>query len=182
MVFRPKKKVEEANDNENKQNPTNLETNRKPAELLTPRLRTEDEKEKSKEKEENAQQTLQQQQKKVSDENKQNKGSALRRYGKEWMVALGVGLGYTAVVGFAAGFSAFQILVIDLFSIGLGLVFMLAEPDPDKAFDAAVRFDAGVHGFLSLKQEEKKNTDEEQKEKEEQPVSKQPASDQNKQK
>jgi hypothetical protein len=110
------KNEKKANNNENKQiNPTS-ETPLKPEELLTPHLRKEENaQEKQKEKEEHAQQVLQQQSQKESNKNKQNH-SALRRYGK-WLAVLGGVLSELGVVMFAAGFSAFEILVIDLASI-----------------------------------------------------------------
>ena len=128
MVFKPKKEKEKANDNENKQiNPTS-ETPLKPEELLTPHLRKEENaQEKQKEKEEHAQQVLQQQSQKESDEHKQNEGhhSALHRYSK-WLAVLGGVLSELGVVMFAAGFSAFEILVIDLASIAFLLPSVVA--------------------------------------------------------
>jgi len=134
------KNEKKANNNENKQiNPTS-ETPLKPEELLTSPLRTE-EKEKEeeqvvhkpeenadkeqKEKEEHAQQVLQQQSQKESNKNKQNH-SALRRYGK-WLAVLGGALGYSVAVGFAAGFSAFDLLYFILFV----LVGSIAVNPPD---------------------------------------------------
>jgi len=153
----------------------------------------EERKEKQKEKEEHVQQILQQQQQKASDENKQNKGyhSALRGYGKS-MAVLGGVLGVLGAAIFVGGFyylpmAAFGLFGIGLVSFGFPLLFVGVVTWIAGLIKEAIH---NYHASQALKQEEKKkkkgeqkkkNTDEEQKEKEGQPVSKQQASDENKQ-
>ena len=166
------KNEKKANDNKEQINPTNSTNSEKPLkpdELLTS-LRTE-EKEKEeeqvvhkpeenadkeqKEKEEHAQQVLQKQPQKESDKNKQNY-SALHKYGK-WIAVLGGALGYSVAVGFAAGFSAFDLLYFIL-SVAVGLIVVSAPDDwSDLHFSA----------FASLNRNEEKENKEEKKNSEE---------------
>jgi len=184
VVFKSKKNEEKANDNENKQiNPTNSETKQKPYGLLTSPLRKENEKEKNKEEQQQAKQPILEQT--ASDVNKQNEEyhSPLRGTGKKIAIS-GAVLGVLGGVLVAGGFAYLPMAAFGLFGLGLiGLGFPLV-------FVGGVTWVAGLineathnyHASQALKRAKRENTDEEQKDKKEQPVLKQPASDENKQK
>jgi len=191
VVFKFKENYEKANDNENKQNPTNSETKQKLDEPLTSPLRKENEKEKNKEKEEHVQQILQQQQAKqpileqtASDVNKQNEEyhSPLRGIGKKIAIG-GAALGVLGGVLFAGSMFYLPMAAFGLSGIALAII---GSP---LLFIGVVTWVAGLineathdyHASQALKQAKRENTDEEQKEKEEQPVLKQPAPDEDKQ-
>ena len=117
MVFKPKKKEEKANDNENKQNPTNSETKQKPYELLTSHLRKENEKEEQQQ----AKQSILEQT--ASDVNKQNEEyhSRLRWTGKKIAIG-GVALGVFGGVLFAGSMFYLPLAGFGLFGIGLATI------------------------------------------------------------